>query len=432
LAFSANGSVSANVASGPQNFGLKVHQEKSIAKPLMRQGKSQISTMAVLGIFIEEDKETGLLYAKARYYDPDTAKFLSEDAWEGDNLIAPSLHRYLYGYQNPTAWVDPTGNAPEDQVTIQENGTPLYSDRNPDLSEQRAASRAAERQASANADVAARQAQSVARDQSVRQDATRHVDQQKAQGAELNSQYNDGLASHNASNQGGQPISKWRVAKNTELLKESQSQIQTETNEQFVSRHLGSGSGQDQLRAQNKAGKQAAKALEAGAEMLQPDPISRVVAAGAVVVVGAKLANKARKAAPNRGASDELKLLNESFKQGCGDRYCTDYAEKLRDASGGSGKIVVFASKGAQWGKRYDFAGPGGKGLKVKTGNGTDVYSHHSVYTDGKYFYDPFVSNKPIPQSDYLKALKGSNSGGVSWRLHDPTSAGSNLKKGGY
>ena len=43
----------------------------------------------------EEDKETGLLYAKARFYDPDTGKFLSEDAWEGDQMIAPSLHLSL-------------------------------------------------------------------------------------------------------------------------------------------------------------------------------------------------------------------------------------------------------------------------------------------------------------------------------------------------
>ncbi|MFQ3248106.1 MAG: RHS repeat-associated protein, partial [Arenicella sp.] len=110
LTLSANGAVKANVASVPQSLGLEVHQEKSIAKPLMRQGKSKISTMAASDIFIEEDKETGLLYAKARFHDPDTGKFLSEDAWEGDNMIAPSLHRYLYAYQNPTVYVDPDGN----------------------------------------------------------------------------------------------------------------------------------------------------------------------------------------------------------------------------------------------------------------------------------------------------------------------------------
>jgi RHS repeat-associated protein len=60
----------------------------------------------------EEDTETNLLYAKARFYDPDTGRFLSHDAWEGDRMMPPSLHKYLYVYQNPTVWWDPTGNSP--------------------------------------------------------------------------------------------------------------------------------------------------------------------------------------------------------------------------------------------------------------------------------------------------------------------------------
>src|SRR5690606_9540513 len=58
----------------------------------------------------EHDQETGLIYAKARYYDPDTGRFLSQDAWAGDNTIAPSLHKYLYAYMNPTLYWDPDGN----------------------------------------------------------------------------------------------------------------------------------------------------------------------------------------------------------------------------------------------------------------------------------------------------------------------------------
>jgi len=84
LAVSANNSVSANIASGIQNLRLEAYQGESVVKPLMRQEKTQVSTTLVLVLFIEEDKETGLLYAKARFYDPDTGKFLSEDAWEGD------------------------------------------------------------------------------------------------------------------------------------------------------------------------------------------------------------------------------------------------------------------------------------------------------------------------------------------------------------
>ena len=58
----------------------------------------------------EEDPETGLIYAKARFYDPDSGRFLSEDSWEGDLTVAPSLHKYLYAYGNPTLYTDPSGN----------------------------------------------------------------------------------------------------------------------------------------------------------------------------------------------------------------------------------------------------------------------------------------------------------------------------------
>jgi RHS repeat-associated protein len=48
-------------------------------------------------------------YAKARYYDPETARFLSQDPVQGDLTNPPSLHRYLYAYGNPTVYIDPDG-----------------------------------------------------------------------------------------------------------------------------------------------------------------------------------------------------------------------------------------------------------------------------------------------------------------------------------
>jgi len=39
-------------------------------------------------------------------------RFISEDSWEGKQHTAPSLHKYLYSYQNPTVYVDPDGRAP--------------------------------------------------------------------------------------------------------------------------------------------------------------------------------------------------------------------------------------------------------------------------------------------------------------------------------
>ena len=43
---------------------------------------------------------------------PSQAVYLSEDPAEGRADNAPSLHRYLYSYQNPSVYVDPDGRAP--------------------------------------------------------------------------------------------------------------------------------------------------------------------------------------------------------------------------------------------------------------------------------------------------------------------------------
>ncbi|MGH3858088.1 RHS repeat-associated core domain-containing protein, partial [Actinokineospora sp.] len=59
----------------------------------------------------ELDEETGLYYAKARFYDPEVGRFLSEDPLDGEAKTPPSLHRYLYAFDQPTLYVDPTGEA---------------------------------------------------------------------------------------------------------------------------------------------------------------------------------------------------------------------------------------------------------------------------------------------------------------------------------
>ncbi|WP_229794358.1 RHS repeat-associated core domain-containing protein, partial [Arenicella chitinivorans] len=46
----------------------------------------------------------------ARYYDPDTARFINEDTYLGESNTPPSLHRYLYAYGNPTVYIDPDGH----------------------------------------------------------------------------------------------------------------------------------------------------------------------------------------------------------------------------------------------------------------------------------------------------------------------------------
>ncbi len=80
----------------------------------------------------EEDTESGLFYAKARFYDPEVGRFLNHDPFEGEANTPPSLHRYLYAFGNPTYFVDPSGMVVElveedfqeiDQLVAADGGT---------------------------------------------------------------------------------------------------------------------------------------------------------------------------------------------------------------------------------------------------------------------------------------------------------------------
>ena len=57
----------------------------------------------------EEDRETGLYYYKARYYDPALGRFISPDTmYFKDQLMG--MNRYMYVGGNPVKYNDPTGH----------------------------------------------------------------------------------------------------------------------------------------------------------------------------------------------------------------------------------------------------------------------------------------------------------------------------------
>jgi RHS repeat-associated protein len=55
------------------------------------------------------DKETGLIYLRARYYDPSIGMFITRDPFTGFASIPPSLNSYTYAYNNPVRFADPSG-----------------------------------------------------------------------------------------------------------------------------------------------------------------------------------------------------------------------------------------------------------------------------------------------------------------------------------
>ncbi|ADN36346.1 YD repeat protein [Methanolacinia petrolearia DSM 11571] len=57
----------------------------------------------------QTDSETGLIYLRARYYDPETGRFISKDPFTGFATNTQSLNRYTYVQNNPVRFTDPSG-----------------------------------------------------------------------------------------------------------------------------------------------------------------------------------------------------------------------------------------------------------------------------------------------------------------------------------
>ena len=55
------------------------------------------------------DPDLGLYYLRARYYNPNTGRFLSRDPEDGDETDPKTLHKYLYASGDPVNMTDPTG-----------------------------------------------------------------------------------------------------------------------------------------------------------------------------------------------------------------------------------------------------------------------------------------------------------------------------------
>jgi len=54
----------------------------------------------------------GLYYYGARYYDPATGRFITEDTYPGEITVPQSQNLYVYVMNNPLRYIDPTGHDP--------------------------------------------------------------------------------------------------------------------------------------------------------------------------------------------------------------------------------------------------------------------------------------------------------------------------------
>src|SRR3984957_3950575 len=71
---------------------------------------SGTTTNVYLYCCYQYDSDVGMYYLNARYYQPNTGRFWTSDTYEGDQKDPLSLHKYLYGADNPINRIDPSGH----------------------------------------------------------------------------------------------------------------------------------------------------------------------------------------------------------------------------------------------------------------------------------------------------------------------------------
>ena len=57
------------------------------------------------------DESTSLYYLNARYYNPEDARFITQDTYRGQSDESTSLHLYAYCANDPINYIDPSGHS---------------------------------------------------------------------------------------------------------------------------------------------------------------------------------------------------------------------------------------------------------------------------------------------------------------------------------
>jgi RHS repeat-associated protein len=75
---------------------------------LLEETESYVNEIRYSGEFY--DKEAGMYYLRARFYDPRDRRFVSEDSYWGQANNPLSLNRYTYCHNDPVNFIDPSGH----------------------------------------------------------------------------------------------------------------------------------------------------------------------------------------------------------------------------------------------------------------------------------------------------------------------------------
>ncbi len=88
-------------------------------------GNSLINEVQYTGAIYDE--LTGLLYLNARFYDPATGRFISQDTYRGERDDTGTWHLYAYCANDPVNYVDPSGHVAVRVISAAAAGTAFGS-----------------------------------------------------------------------------------------------------------------------------------------------------------------------------------------------------------------------------------------------------------------------------------------------------------------
>jgi len=104
-------------ASAPE----KTHQGVGVIRAALRWEWRRRNALNALGMRASGGETRIGSEINARYYAPESGRFISKDGFDyGDTSNPPSLHLYYYAMANPLVYTDPTGHAPEGGVRTRE------------------------------------------------------------------------------------------------------------------------------------------------------------------------------------------------------------------------------------------------------------------------------------------------------------------------
>jgi len=124
---------------------------------------------------------------------------------------------------------------------------------------------------------------------------------------------------------------------------------------------------------------------------------------------------------PNQDALNEMRRRENSYRNSNVD--CSEIAEDLFEASGRKGEIIEIRAGNEPintGNNMFDEIRWGNEALHVEQLGEIRNFGYHTVFSDGRFIFDPRFSSNPILRADYFNMIKRLNPNGINITITHP------------